>query len=99
APGANVAIVDQGFVEEVLKGRNPVGQQVRFRHDPNDPVVKPPNPWIEIVGVVKDLGMGSPMAKDRGAGLYLPATPDRFNQVIMLVYGRGDPMTRVPHAR
>ena len=34
APGANVAIVDQGFVEEVLQGRNPIGQQVRFAQDP-----------------------------------------------------------------
>ena len=34
APGANVAIVDQGFVEEVLQGRNPIGQQLRFAHDP-----------------------------------------------------------------
>ena len=34
APGANVAIVDQGFVEQVLQGRNPIGQQVRFAQDP-----------------------------------------------------------------
>jgi predicted permease len=99
APGANVAIVDQGFVEQVLQGRNPVGQQVRFRQDPNDTAVNRPNPWIEIVGVVKDLGMGSPMAKAPGAGLYLPATPDRFTQVFMLVHGGGDPMTLVPQVR
>jgi putative ABC transport system permease protein len=98
-PGAHVAIVDQGFVEEVLQGRNPIGQQLRFRHDPSDTAVKPPNPWIEIVGVVKELGMGSPMAKERGAGLYLPATPDRFSQVFMMVHGRGDPMTLVPQVR
>ena len=41
-----------------------------------------PNPWIEIVGVVKELGMGSPLAKGRAAGLYLPATPDRFDRVL-----------------
>ena len=99
APGANVAIVDQGFVEEVLQGRNPIGQQVRFAQDPKDTAGKPPNPWIEIVGVVKELGMGSPLAKERGAGLYLPATPDRFDQVFMMVHGRGDPMTLVPQVR
>ena len=80
APGANVAIVDQGFVEQVLQGRNPIGQQLRFAQDPNDTAGKRPNPWIEIVGVVKELGMGSPLAKQRGAGLYLPATPDRFGR-------------------
>ena len=98
-PGANVAIVDQGFVDQVLQGRNPVGQQVRFPQDPADSSVKPPNPWIEIVGVVKDLGMGSPLDKQRGAGLYLPATPDRFDQVYMIVHGRGDPMTLAPDVR
>jgi hypothetical protein len=99
APGAHVAIVDQGFVEEVLQGRNPIGQQVRFAQDPNDPGPRRPNPWLEIVGVVKDLGMGSPLAKERGAGLYLPATPDRFNGVFMMVHGQGDPMTLAPRVR
>jgi ABC-type lipoprotein release transport system permease subunit len=31
--------------------------------------------------------------------LYLPATPDRFDRVYMLVHGRGDPMTLVPRVR
>jgi putative ABC transport system permease protein len=99
APGANVAIVDEGFVDQVLHGRNPIGQQVRFAQDPKDIGVRPPNPWIEIVGVVKDLGMGSPLDKQRGAGLYLPASPDRFGQVYMIVHSRGDPMTLAPEVR
>ena len=99
APGAHVAIVDQGFVDQVLQGRNPIGQQLRFEQDPADAGARPPNPWIEIVGVVKDLGMGSPLDKERGAGLYLPATPDRFRQVYMIVHGRGDPMTLAPEVR
>ena len=86
-------------MEQVLQGRNPIGQQVRFAQDPNDTAVKRPNPWIEIVGVVKELGMGSPAAKERAAGLYLPATPDRFDRVYMMVHGRGDPMTLVPQVR
>jgi putative ABC transport system permease protein len=99
APGANVAIVDAGFVDQVLHGRNPIGQQVRFAQDPTDAGVTPPHPWIEIVGVVQDLGMGSPLDKERGAGLYLPATPDQFGQVYMIVHGGGDPMTLAPQVR
>jgi hypothetical protein len=99
APGANVAIVDQGFVDLVLQGRNPIGQQLRFAQDPKDTAVERPNPWIEIVGVVKELGMGSPTEKERAAGLYLPATPDRFDRVYMMVHGRGDPMALVPRVR
>lgn len=98
-PGSNVAIVDQGFVEQVLQGRNPIGQQLRFKRDPNDNVAGPPNPWIQIVGVVKELGMGSPMAKERSAGLYLPAVPDRFRQVFMIMHVREDPMTMAPKVR
>ena len=99
APGANVAIVDQRFVELVLKGRNPIGQQLRFGDDAGDTAAQRAKPWIEIVGVVKELGMSSPMAVRRGAGLYLPATPGRFAPVFMILHGRGDPMTLVPQVR
>ena len=60
APGANVAIVDQGFVDQVLQGRNPSGSRCDSSQDPEDAAAKRSNPWIEIVGVVKELGMGSP---------------------------------------
>ena len=107
-PGTRVAIVDQSFVDQVLQGRNAVGQQVRFRYpgppsrrwgsgNPNDPT---PGDWYEVVGVVRELGVGSPMVPGRAAGLYLPATPDLFDQIHMLVHARGgDPMTLVPQVR
>ena len=99
APGARVAIVDQGFVDQVLQGRNPIGQQVRFVEDGDDAAAKDSNPWFEIVGVVKELGMGAPTRKGRAAGFYLPATPDRFDRVYMMVHVRGDPMTLGPQLR
>jgi predicted permease len=98
APGTNVAIVDQGFVDQVLHGRNPIGQQVRFGSGRSDPA-KPPNPWMEIVGVVKELGMGTPTRVGRAAGLYLPSRPERLDQVHMMVHLRGDPLTFVPELR
>ena len=70
--GASVAIVDQGFVDQVLQGRNPVGQQVRFLAEGEAAAARGFNPWIEIVGVVNELGMGAPSRKGRAAGLYLP---------------------------
>ena len=93
-PGTQVAIVDQGFVDQVLQGRNPIGQQVRFsnRSDPT----KAPNPWMEIVGVVKELGMGTPTRVGRAAGLYLPSTPERFGRVYLMVHLRADPLTFAP---
>jgi predicted permease len=99
APGASVAIVDQGFVDQVLQGRNPIGQQVRFVEDGGDAAAKGSNPWFEVVGVVKELGMGAPTRKRRAAGFYLPATPDRLDRVYMMVHMRGDPMTLGPQLR
>jgi predicted permease len=100
APGANVAIVDQGFVDQVLQGRNPIGQQVRFRNTgAADNATTNNNPWIEIVGMVPDLGVGTPFRRDRAAGFYLPARAEQFAQIYMLVHVRKDPMTFSPTLR
>jgi hypothetical protein len=98
APGAAVAIVDQGFVDLVLQGRNPIGQQVRFMDDGNEASANT-NPWYEIVGVVKNLDLGSPTRKDRAAGFYLPAPAERFSQLYMLVHARGEPTALGPEVR
>jgi putative ABC transport system permease protein len=95
-PGARVAIVDQAFVEQVLEGRNAIGQQVRFVDSEDTRAGKRPGPWHEIVGVVKDLGMGSPIEVGRAAGVYLPASPDRLQVAYMLVHVKGDPMSFAP---
>ncbi len=97
-PGAQVAIVDQGFVDHVLDGRNPIGQQVRF--------VRPGNPdgpgaWYSVVGLVGKLDVGVPYQKGPFAGFYLPGTPDRFGDALsMMIRVRGgDPMTLAPQVR
>jgi predicted permease len=74
-PASRVAIVDHGFVDQVLQGRNAVGQQVRFRY-PGPPLRRwaPGNPdgpagpgdWYEVIGVVRELGVGAP-PQARGA--------------------------------
>ena len=108
-PDSHVAIVDQGFVDQVLRGRNAVGQQVRFRspepssqraapESPGDPAR--PGAWYEVIGVVRDLGVGAPTQRGRAAGFYLPRTPELLDQVQMMVQVRGsDPMTVVPQVR
>jgi hypothetical protein len=96
-PGAHVAIVDQDFVENVLQGRNPIGQQVRFvrRGDPAGP-----SEWYSIVGLVGKLEIGVPYRKGPFAGFYLPGTPERFDDVQMMIHLRGgDPMTVAPQVR
>lgn len=107
--GTNVAIVDQGFVDQILQGRNAIGQQVRFRYpapgprrwgpgNPDDPAG--PGDWYEVIGVVPELGVGAPTEAGRAAGFYVAATPEVFNQIQMMVRVRGgDPMALAPRVR
>lgn len=108
-PGSRVAIVDQSFIEQVLQGRNAVGQQVRFRYparslrswgpgNRDDPAG--PGDWYEVIGVVRELGVDAPTQDGRAAGFYIPATPDMFDRIHMIVHVRGgDPMTLAPQVR
>jgi predicted permease len=98
-PGAMVAIVDQGFVDQVLQGRSPIGQQVRVAANGNA-APAPSDPWYEVVGVVRELGVGAPTRRRRAAGLYLPATAAHFDTVYMMIHVRdGDSMSFAPHLR
>jgi putative ABC transport system permease protein len=96
-PGARAAIVDQRFVDHVLQGRNPIGQQVRFLRSGN---ADGPSEWYSVVGLVGKLDVGVPYRKGPFAGLYLPGTPDRFADLHMMIHVRGgDPMTVAPQVR
>jgi predicted permease len=92
ASDAQVAIVDQAFVEELLHGRQPIGQLVRFVKNSATPDA-PEQPWMEIVGVVQELGLGAPYRVGRAAGLYLPSSPERLSRVYLMIHLLGDPTT------
>ena len=104
APDARVAIVDRGFVDEVLKGWNAIGRRVRLSEGRavDEAGSDAPRPWYEIVGVVEDLGMGHVAEQGRPAGLYLPAPmggAGTDGAVHMMVHVRGDPMALAPRLR
>ncbi|HLG56663.1 MAG TPA: ABC transporter permease [Vicinamibacterales bacterium] len=61
-------IVNQSFVTQVLGGRHPVGRRIRRVRVDDTPTA---GPWLDIVGVVRDLGM-----VEGPAGLYLPIAPE-----------------------
>jgi putative ABC transport system permease protein len=92
SPNARVVIVDQGFVDRVMAGRNVVGLQVRISSGsaPDSNVAN--LPWYEIVGVAKELGMASATSNRRAAGLYLPSVPGSQGDVKMIVHAPGDPL-------
>ena len=92
SPDARVVIVDQGFADIAMQGRDPVGHQVRINlGGPLDSTASQ-LPLYEIVGVVKELGMASYHARTRQAGLYFPYVPGTHGALNMIVRGRGNPL-------
>jgi hypothetical protein len=91
-------IVDQGFVDQVLGGRNAVGRQLRLTPKDGAPAGEE-RPWFEIVGVVKDLGMSAAWEREPAAGVYFPVRLDR-GPLQMIVHARGgDPLALAPRIR
>jgi hypothetical protein len=88
--GRNVAIVNRTFTDRVFRGRNPIGRRVRQAA----PEGERPAPWIEIVGVSRDLGM----AGDGDGGAYLPLRPD-ITTGYLAVHVRGEPEQFAPRLR
>jgi putative ABC transport system permease protein len=99
ASGARVVIVDQGFVDLVMGGRNPVGHRVRISATSQVDSNPSDLPWHEIVGVVKELGIASYQRRTRAAGLYFPLVPGSRDDLSLMVRGRIDPLNVVPRIR
>jgi putative ABC transport system permease protein len=98
--GSQVVIVDQGFVQQVLGGRNPIGRRVRFAKRPRIGEVVTPNPWMEIVGMAKDLGMASAVTRQRPSGLYQPMATSKAPSLNIVVHvAQGDPLSLAPRMR
>ncbi|HLL82476.1 MAG TPA: FtsX-like permease family protein, partial [Longimicrobium sp.] len=98
AADAQVVVVDQGFVDLYMQGRSPIGRQLRFLKR-GEQRGDPARPWHEIVGVVKELGMGHAVQAERVAGVYLPFVPGGAGPVNMIVHAQGDPLSLTPRLR
>jgi putative ABC transport system permease protein len=98
-PGARVVIVDKGFTDQVMGGRNPVGHQVRIGSGAVADSIAAQWPMYEIVGVVKELGMSHAVQSGRPAGVYLPFVAGSQGDVNMIVHRRGDPSAIAPRVR
>ena len=67
-------VVNQAFVDQVLGGRNAVGRRVRYTAASSGgqrPPMGTPSPWLEIIGVVRELAMGG-SGEEAVAGAYIP---------------------------
>jgi hypothetical protein len=99
SPDVHVVIVDQGFADVVMGGRNPIGHQVRLTSGQTADSAAAQQPWYEIVGLVKELGMAHAVEAQRTAGVYLPFVPGSFGDLSLIVHGRGDPLAIAPRVR
>ncbi|HEX6314879.1 MAG TPA: ABC transporter permease [Gemmatimonadaceae bacterium] len=99
SPDARVVIVDRGFADLVMPGRNVIGQRVRISTTTQVDSNWAELPWYEIVGVVKELGMATALERSRTAGVYRPIVPGSRTTLSILVRGRGDPLPLGPRVR
>ena len=93
-PSGRPVLVNRSFVHNVLHDQNAVGRRIRFPGRPQDP----PAPWLEIVGVVNDLGMNAANPA-KGAGVYHPIAPGQLHPIQLLLHATGEPTALIPRVR
>ncbi len=87
-------IVNSGFVERVLNGRNPIGRRLRYLDNGDNPE----GPWYEIVGVVGPLGMNA-LDPTMDAGVYQVVAPGELHPMSFAVRVGDDPGAFTPRLR
>lgn len=90
----SAVIVNKGFVDRVLGGRNPIGQRLRYW----EPGKEPGAFSFEIVGVVGPLGM-SATNPDADQGLYHAVAPGELHPVSFAIRVGSDPEGFTPRLR
>jgi predicted permease len=90
----SAVIVNTGFVDRVLGGRNPLGRRLRYWAPGQEP-----GPWsLEIVGVVGPLGMNA-LNPDADQGVYHVVAPGELHPVSFAVRVGSDPERLTPRLR
>ena len=84
-PGRHVAIVDQTFARTVFNGQDPVGRHVREAAVDDQPA----GPWLEIVGVVRDITDDTGKKFDDSM-LFRPAAPEDVYPLYVGIHARGN---------
>jgi hypothetical protein len=93
-PGARTVIANEAFARRFNNGASPVGLRVRYAAA--DPAK--PEPWLEIVGVVRDIGT-TPTDLGEAPYVYHPATAATASPLMMGVRLAGDPSAFAPRVR
>jgi putative ABC transport system permease protein len=82
-----VVLVNQTFVDEILRGGNPIGRRFRFASN-REPTAES---WYEIVGVVPDLSVRETGTSYERTRIYRTTLPRELRQLRVAIHVRGDP--------
>lgn len=94
AAGLRNILVNEAFARRYMKGGSPVGRRVRYAA--SDPAT--PEPWLEIVGMVRDIGM-TPTDLGEAPYVYQAAAAGTADPLVMGVRTAGDPVALAPRVR
>jgi putative ABC transport system permease protein len=94
SPDARAVIVNEALVRRFLRGRDPIGARVRYAsEDPASTL-----PWMEIVGVVADVGM-TPTDQGEAPYVFSATTPGAASPLVVGVRVDGDAKAFLPRLR
>ena len=94
SPDARTVLVNEAFMRRYTDGASPVGRRVRYAS--SNPAT--PEPWFEIVGVVRDIGM-TPTDLGEAPYLYLPGSVATVASPVMGIRTANDPAQLAPRLR
>jgi predicted permease len=103
---ANTVVVNNLFADQILGGGNVIGRRIRYESlqdaDESQSPVEP-GPWLEVVGVVRDLAPGrrAPLNLDNPARprLYRALSPRQESYPLYLAVHASDPESLTPALR
>jgi hypothetical protein len=94
--GARTVIVNEAFAREFSRdvgGGSPIGARLRYPASSARADALAADPWFEIVGVVRDVGLDPDDLGDERPYVFHAASPGTISPLVMSVRVRGNPAT------
>jgi putative ABC transport system permease protein len=96
SPGARTVIVNEAFAREFSRDAgsgSPIGARLRYSASSARPGASATEPWFEIVGVVRDLGLDPIDGRDEAPYVFHAASAGTVSPLVMSARVRGNPAT------
>ena len=94
ADGARNVLVNEAFARRYMDGASPVGARVRYVTEGDST----PQPWLEIIGMVRDIGM-TPTDLGEAPYVFSAASATTTSPLVMAVRVAADPAAMGPRVR